>query len=146
MSCYLHHPSVAAGLAYRNAADRVDDLLFLGLEDLDDQSRQSEEQPLDRYPPPADEDPPRAAVMSVGDLHLVDRLNRNVCTATSRTNDDWLLMNCRDHRRGRRLYRYLLRLCGAVEDISAIRASVAGVFCAALRTGLFKLPYIGAAV
>lgn len=97
----LYSPLMTAGLTYSNAVDCIDDFLLLRLEYLDDQSGQGEEQPLDRYPPPADEDPPRAAVALVFKMYIVDSLDIDICTVTSWANNVWLLLSYRGNRDGR---------------------------------------------
>lgn len=49
----------------------VDNFLFLRGKNGDDQSRKSEEHPLDGNPPPTDTKPPKDAVMLAFDLLLV---------------------------------------------------------------------------
>ena len=56
---------MTAGLADSHALGCIDDFLLLGLDQLDDQRRKSEDEPFDWKPPPADENPPCAAVMFI---------------------------------------------------------------------------------
>ena len=97
----LYSPLMTAGLTDSNAVDCIDDFLLLRFEYLDDQSGQGEEQPLDRYPPPADEDPPRAAVALVFKMYIVDSLDIDICTVTSWTGDVRLLLRYRNNRNRR---------------------------------------------
>ena len=65
------------------------ELLFLRSENLDDQGRDGEHKPLDRNPPPADDQPPENAVMLVDELCLGHDLHIDISALTLRANHDY---------------------------------------------------------
>ena len=73
-------------MAHADGMRFIDDLLLFVSEDLEQQRGYREDDPFDRDPPPADEDPPEDAVMRVLQPGFVDHLNIDILTAAFRTN------------------------------------------------------------
>ena len=81
----LDFPVIAAILADTYGFRDVHSLLLPVPEDLEDQRRNGQEDPLDGDPPPTHEDPPENAVMLILQLYLVYDLDIHILTAAFRT-------------------------------------------------------------
>ena len=82
--CLLYPPTVPAFLAQAHGLYVVDDPLLFMPEDLEQQRRHREEDPFDRDPPPAHEEPPEDAVVGILQLGFVDHLNVDIFASAFR--------------------------------------------------------------